>query len=156
MYDCTDFIWFLLFFLFLPSFLFSFFFFLLFSFLSFPFFFLFFLWPHFQHMEITRLGIKSQPLAPGLHHNTRQCWILNPLSRARDPTCILMDTYRAHFHRAAMETPWFLFTMHFFKDRSGKVLEFWSGERGYIYIVFIDKLSWFCLALNYNFMYIIY
>ena len=27
-----------------------------------------------------------------LHHSLRQCQILNPLSKARDRTCILMDT----------------------------------------------------------------
>ena len=27
-----------------------------------------------------------------LHHSSWQCWILNPLSKARDRTCILMDT----------------------------------------------------------------
>ena len=26
-----------------------------------------------------------------LHHSSWQCWILNPLSQARDQTCILMD-----------------------------------------------------------------
>ena len=29
-----------------------------------------------------------------LQHRTWQCWILNPLSKARDQTCILMDTSR--------------------------------------------------------------
>jgi len=29
-----------------------------------------------------------------LHHSSRQRWILNPLSEARDQTCILMDTSR--------------------------------------------------------------
>ena len=27
-----------------------------------------------------------------LHHNSLQHWILNPLGKARDQTCILMDT----------------------------------------------------------------
>ena len=26
-----------------------------------------------------------------LHHNSRQCQVLNPLSEARDGTCVLMD-----------------------------------------------------------------
>ena len=30
--------------------------------------------------------------AAGLRHSSWQCWILNPLSPARDQTCILMDT----------------------------------------------------------------
>ena len=29
-----------------------------------------------------------------LHHNSWQCWILIPLSKARDQTCVLMDTSR--------------------------------------------------------------
>ena len=33
-----------------------------------------------------------------LHHSSRQCQILNPLSEARDQTCILMDTSQIHFH----------------------------------------------------------
>ena len=32
-----------------------------------------------------------------LHHSSRQCWILNPLSEARDQTHILMDTSRIRF-----------------------------------------------------------
>ena len=32
------------------------------------------------------------------HHSSRQCQILNPLSEARDRTCILMDTSQAHYH----------------------------------------------------------
>ena len=31
----------------------------------------------------------------GLHHSLWQCWILNPLSNARNWTCILMDTNQA-------------------------------------------------------------
>jgi len=33
-----------------------------------------------------------------LHHGSQQRWILNPLSEARDRTCILMDTSWIHFH----------------------------------------------------------
>ena len=29
-----------------------------------------------------------------LHHSSHKHWILNPLSKARDRTCILMDTIR--------------------------------------------------------------
>ena len=58
-------------------------------------------------MEVPRLGVKSelQLLAyttatarPDLshicklHHSSQQCWILNPLSMARDQTHILVDT----------------------------------------------------------------
>ena len=75
-------------------------------FLSFLFFF-FFLWLHPQHMEIPRLGVELelQLLAyttaiamPTLSHicdprrSLWQCQILNPLSEARNQTCILTDT----------------------------------------------------------------
>ena len=58
------------------------------------------------HMEVPRLGVEweQQPLAyttttatsdPScvcdLHHSSQQRWIPNPLSKARDRTCILMD-----------------------------------------------------------------
>ena len=58
-------------------------------------------------MEVARLGAKSELQLPacttatatwdpscicGLHSSSRQCQILNPLSEARDRTCIFMDT----------------------------------------------------------------
>ena len=61
---------------------------------------------HPQHTEVPRLGVESelQLLAYAtatamwdlsticnLHHSSWQCQILNPLSEARDQTCILMD-----------------------------------------------------------------
>ena len=57
-------------------------------------------------MEVPRLGLKSElqllgyataiampdvNLVCNLHHGSRQCRILNPLSRARDRAHILMD-----------------------------------------------------------------
>ena len=63
-----------------------------------------FLRPHLWHMEVSRLGVKSelQLLAYAtatatqdlscvcdLHHNSGQGQVLNPLSEARDQTCIL-------------------------------------------------------------------
>ena len=68
--------------------------------------------PHSHHMEVSRLGVKSelQPLGyiiatavpdPGHicdpQHSSWQCWIFNPLSEARDRTCVLMDTSQIHF-----------------------------------------------------------
>uniref|UniRef100_A0A4X1WCH5 Uncharacterized protein n=1 Tax=Sus scrofa TaxID=9823 RepID=A0A4X1WCH5_PIG len=62
-------------------------------------------------MEIPRLGIESELQLPAyttatatqdpshicdLHHSSQQCWILNPLSEARDQTCDLMDTRQVH------------------------------------------------------------
>ena len=63
--------------------------------------------PHLRHMEVPRLGVESelQPLAYttakatwdpscifALHYSSQRCWILNPLSKAKDQTCIFMDT----------------------------------------------------------------
>ena len=69
-------------------------------FLLFNFFFLFcFSGLHPQHMEVPRLGFKSELWQPAyttatatpdpsrifvLHHSSRQCWILNPLREVRD------------------------------------------------------------------------
>ena len=55
------------------------------------------------HMEVPRLGVKTELQVPAytiatatpdpnLHHSLQQCWILNPLSEARDQTRILRDT----------------------------------------------------------------
>ena len=38
------------------------------------------------------------------HHSSKQCQILNPLSGAKDRTCILMDTSWVHCHWATMRT----------------------------------------------------
>ena len=73
---------------------------------------------HPQHIEIPRLGVQSElpayatATAPwdvscvwDLHHSTWQRWILNPLSEARDQTCVLMDTSWVYYCCATMETP---------------------------------------------------
>lgn len=62
---------------------------------------------HLRHMKVPRLGVKSElqlqayPTATSdlshdcnLHHSTRQCQILIPLSGARDRTHILVDVVR--------------------------------------------------------------
>ena len=76
-----------------------------------PFFFLHFLQPHLRHVEVVRLGIKPElqllayatamamhdlSLIWDLHCNLQQCQILEPLSKARDGTCNLMDTSQVH------------------------------------------------------------
>ena len=58
-----------------------------------------------QHMEGPRLGVESELQLPAyaigtamqdqshvydLHHSSRQRRILNPLSKAKDQTCVLM------------------------------------------------------------------
>ena len=86
--------------------------------------FFFFFWSfvffgsHLQHMDVPRLGVEweLQLLAYAtatrdpscicdLHHSSQQCWILNPLSEARDPTCNLMVLSQIHFHCATTGTP---------------------------------------------------
>ena len=75
---------------------------------------------HLWHMEVLRLGVKAELQLPtyttatampdlscicNLYHGSQQHRILNPLSEARDPTCILMDTSRICFHCDTTGTP---------------------------------------------------
>ena len=91
-----------------------------FSFLLFFCFCFFVLGPYLQYVEIPRLGVQSDLQLPAyttatatrdlscichLHHSSWQCWNLNPLSEARDQTCILMDTSRIHFCYSTVGTP---------------------------------------------------
>ena len=61
---------------------------------------------HLRHSEVPRLGVESELQLPvyatttatqdpklicNLHHSSRQCQILNPLSKAKDQTHVLMD-----------------------------------------------------------------
>ena len=63
-------------------------------------------------MEVPRLGVKLELQLPAyttasvkqdlshvfdLYHSAWQCWILNPLSKARDRTCILTDASQIRF-----------------------------------------------------------
>ena len=79
---------------------------------------LFFLGPHPWHVEFPRLGVVLELQLPAtaiamqglshvceLHHSSWQCQILNPLSKARDWTHVLMDTGQIHFQWAMMGTP---------------------------------------------------
>ena len=83
-------------------------------------FFFFFLGLHPRHMEVPRLGVKSELQLSAyatatamqypshicdLHHSSRRYWILNPMSKARDQTLILMDTSQIHFHCTTTGTP---------------------------------------------------
>ena len=71
-----------------------------------------FLGQHPWHMEVPRLGVESKlqllayttaiaTLDPScvyeLHHRSRQHRLLNPLSKARDRICILMDASQIRF-----------------------------------------------------------
>ena len=76
------------------------------------FFFFSFLGPHLRHMEVPGLGVESELQLPAyatatampdpgcvcnLHHSFQQRQILNPLNKARNQTCVLMDTSQIHF-----------------------------------------------------------
>jgi len=78
------------------------------------------------HMEVPRLGVKSelqlsayntatatQDLSSicDLHHSSRQCRILNPLSEARDQTWNLMVPSQIRFHCSTRGTPVILFSI---------------------------------------------
>ena len=67
--------------------------------------------PHSWHMEIPRLGVKSElpaytiataslDLSPfcDLHHSSLQLWIFNPIIEARDQTYFFMDPIWVHHH----------------------------------------------------------
>ena len=75
-------------------------------------------------MEGPRLGVELELQLPAyptttetqdpsrifnLHHSSRQCWIPDPLTEARDQTLILMDTSRTLFCCATTGTPYFFF-----------------------------------------------
>ena len=69
-----------------------------------------FLGLHRRHMEIPlAYTIARVPPDPScichLHHSSRQCRILNPLSEAGVWICILMDTSRVHYHWVTRELP---------------------------------------------------
>ena len=48
------------------------------------------------HMEVPRLGVELE-LQCWPTPQPQLCWILNSLSKARDQTCILMDTSLARY-----------------------------------------------------------
>ena len=77
-------------------------------------------------MEVPRPGVEWEVQLPActratamqdprcichLHHSSRQRWILNPLSEARDRTCNLVVPSRIRFCCATMGTPHFLFLL---------------------------------------------
>ena len=66
---------------------------------------IYFLGLHSWHMEVPRLGVESsyscQPTP-----QPQQCWIFNPLNKARDRTCILMDHSWIHWHCTTVGTPY--------------------------------------------------
>jgi len=82
--------------------------------------FLFFLGLYSQHMEVSRLQVQLELQLPAygtatatqdlshicnLHHSSRQCQILNPLTKAKDQTCNLTVPSRICFCWATMGIP---------------------------------------------------
>ena len=76
------------------------------------------------YMEIPRIGVELELQMPAyatvtatrdpscisnLYHSSQQCWIPDPLNKAMDWTCILMDTSLIHFHWSTMGTPCFVY-----------------------------------------------
>ena len=74
-----------------------------------------------------------------LHRSSWQGWILNPLSEARDPTHIFMDTGWIHFCCAIKGTPkdGFLLTFLLGKSADNEFSGFAHLEFAYIYFTFI-------------------
>ena len=97
-------------------------------------------------MEVPRLGVKwelwplaytTAPATPDLshichlHHSSRQRQVPNPLSKAGDRTCILMDTSQVHFLWATMRTPLIYFI------------------RGHLHLLFWGLSLKVCRAIHY-------
>jgi len=104
---------------------------LLFYFILLPFF--FFLGPHLWHMEVPRLGVNLELQLPAyttatmipdpshvydLHHSSWQRRILNPLSGARDRTCIIMELFEFIITELQRELPEILLYSHLFTQSS--------------------------------------
>ena len=103
-------------------------------------------------MQVPRLGVKSelQPLAYNtamampdlsyicnLHCNLWQHQILNPLSEARDRTCVLKDTSQIRFHWATTGTPLPLtFNPSIHTSIPLLIFPFWSGNQIFLGILY--------------------
>ena len=60
----------------------------------------------------------------GLHYSSRQQWILNPLSEARDWTHILVNTSRVCYHWATMGTPQFKQSLNLCKHEKKSISKY--------------------------------
>ena len=93
-------------------------------------------------MEVPWLGIESELQLPtyttatampdpsrvfDLHHRSWQCWVLNPLSEARDRTHIPMDTCEICFCCTTMGTPQDAFLKQLYRIFKLKVSLFLLG-----------------------------
>ena len=79
-------------------------------------------------VEVPMLGVELEVQLPAyiiatamqdpshvcnIHHGSQQCWILKPLSEARDRTCIFVDTSWVHFCLVTTGIPCMLFKQIF-------------------------------------------
>ena len=98
-------------------------------------FFFCFLEPHPRYMEILSPGLElelhlaacatataMQDLSHvcDLYHSSQHCRIPDPLSEARDRTCILLDTSWIWFHCATVGTPWLAIWISAFLKEAGR------------------------------------
>ena len=88
-----------------------------------------------------------------LHHSSGQCWILNPLSKARDGTGNLMAPRRIHFRCATDGNSlcsffdiFHIFTI-FFSNKSHDTDLEWSFNYLWHLGVLPGKFLWLCLAV---------
>ena len=122
------------------------------QFFFFFFFFFCFLGPHPQHMEIPRLGVKLelQPQAYttatatwdpshicNLYHSSQQHWIPNPLSEARDQTCILMDP---GWSGSLTTEPWRELLCQIVFDKNQTSRTFWHGPN--VHVDILDRAQY--------------
>ena len=89
-----------------------------------------------------------------LHHISRQCWILNRLSEARDQTCVLMDVSQSCFCWATMGTPkgrnFFLNDFYFFHYSWFAVFcQFFTVQQGDL-VTHTDMLSFSRIIMFYH------
>ena len=94
------------------------------------FFFFGFLGLSLRHMEVPRLGVESGRAMWGSEPHLRptpqftathnQSWVPDPLSKARDWTCIIVDTSRIPFHYAKAGTPSTLMSWWSFRNSTCK------------------------------------
>ena len=65
----------------------------------------FFFFFFFRAAPVANVSSQAKGQIRDLHHNSRQCWILNPLSEARGWTSILMETRQIRFCCTTTGTP---------------------------------------------------
>ena len=120
-----------------------------------------------QHMEAPKLGVEAKlqllalchshshtrsELCLRLHHSSWQCWILNPLSRAMDQTCVLTVTSWVRYCWATKGTPVRCFELGLYhlqkQQQNGPNISKGYGCGPNIHFL-ITKPSQPCLSWNY-------